>query len=459
MSLRLRLMAAIALIITLPFAALTVLARVTGPVIPGEPMLRYVRLNRTALSHIDVPAEGSPSLRNPGGIPPWLGLALFSTDGLLIDTNLVLESGVAPVDGVSSFSEFAEILREEYPNRRYVLEPIMYGGVTRGSYLALFRARATVAVGGVDRPAWLILVLAAALVFVVLAGIVATVVVGRFGSAVARLERAAEGISRGDLDTPVIPRGTSEIASLGRALDRMRESLREERDRRVRFIAAVSHDLRTPLTSIAGYIEALEDGVASDPETTGRFLAVMREKTKVLDRRIADLLDFAKVSTGEWRARLEAVPLRRFLEDLAGDFAVDADSLDMKFAASILLPGEPVVFLDRSLAYRALENVVSNAFRYCAKGGAVRMEARSTGRGVEVTVADDGPGILPADLPRVFDPYYRGTQSRREEGSGLGLYITRSIAVSHGWAVEIESAPGKGTAVRFVIPLTQGVPV
>jgi len=456
MSLRLRLMLAMGFVVTLPFIALAFLARGNGQVIPGEPMLRYVRLNRTALNHIVVPDEGSPSLTGVESIPSWLGLALFGTDGKLIDTNLIEDEGRSPVDGESSFNEFGDILRTEYPNRRYVLEPIMYGGETRGSYLALFRAKAKVSVGGVDRPAWIIKLIMVSLSFAVVVGLIAAVVVGRFGSAVGRLESAAEGISRGDLDTPVVPWGASEIASLGRALDRMRESLRDERDRRVRFIAAVSHDLRTPLTSIAGYIEALEDGVASDPETNERFLSVMRERTNVLERRIADLLDFAEVSTGEWRTRLEAVPLRRFLEDFSRDCAADADAMSMDFDSDIRLTGEPIIFLDKTLAYRAFENVVSNAFRYSPKGGKVLLSVRETGQCIEVTVSDYGPGIPSKDLPRVFDPYYRGTQSRREEGSGLGLYITRSIALSHGWDVKIESESGKGTSVRFLISETRG---
>jgi signal transduction histidine kinase len=458
MSLRLRLIAAMTVVVALTFVALALLVRVNGDAIPGEPMLRYVRLNRTALRHISVPAQGRPSLVGVDRIPQWLGLALFDVDGSLVETNMGIDASSLPsaVAGRRSYDDFAALLRERYPNRRYVIEPIMFGGTTRGSYLALFRDRATVSVGGVDRPAWLISALSVAFVLILLFSGVATVVVGRFGSAVARLERAADAISLGDLETSVVPSGTTEIASLARALDRMRESLREERDRRVRFIAAVSHDLRTPLTAIAGYLEALEDGVSVDPAENRKFLAVMREKARVLDGRISDLLDFAKASTGEWRMRLEDVSLKSFLNGLALDYAADAESIGIFFSADVRLTGDPVASLDGSLASRAIENVVANAFRYTPSGGHVRFSARETDDGVELTVSDDGPGIAPADLPRVFDPYYRGSSSRREAGSGLGLFITRSIAVNHGWTVSIESEPGRGTSVRLSIPFGKG---
>lgn len=457
MSLRLRLVATMAVVIVLPFVALAFFVRVNGQTIPGDPMLRYVRLNRIALSHISVPADGDPSLVDVARIPGWLGLALFDGDGFLVETNLdIAEGDPFPSGAGLTYDDVAASLRSRYPNRRYVLEPVMYGGETRGSYLALFLQRATVSVGGVDRPAWLIFLMSGSLALIILANVAATIAVGRFGSAVSRLERAADAISRGDLETPVAVAGTREIADLARALDRMRDSLREERDRRVRFIAAVSHDLRTPLTAISGYVEALEDRVSDDPSVNRKFLAVMREKTIVLDRRIADLLDYAKASTGEWRMRLESVRLGKFLAGLALDYAADAELTGVTFTPDIRVTGDATVTLDRSLAARAIENVVGNAFRYTPEGGLVRMTARDADGGAELSVTDDGPGIALADLPRVFDPYYRGSSSRREAGSGLGLFIARSIADSHGWRVSLESKPGQGTTVRFFIPYDKG---
>lgn len=460
MTLKNRLILAMVSLIFLPVLALAILARlgITSNV-PGEPLIRYVRLNRAALSHVAVEPGLAPTLKNRDKVPSWLGIALFDVDGRLVDTNLEsinISREALPAAPGDMFSEFATLVRREYPNRRYVFEPIMMNGTTVGSYLALFRDRVTVSVGGIDRPAWTLQALAAILAMMVAISVAASVIVGRFSSTVRQLETAAGRIETGDLETAVVARGTREIVSLGKALERMRLAIREERDRRVRFIAAVSHDLKTPLTAILGYIEALEDGVAENPETAGRFLSVMRHKGELLDRRIADLLDFARVSTGEWRAKLEPVQLKPFIESLSRGYAADAESLGIHFSQELAIPDSVTVMLDRSLAARAIENVTANAFRYGARNSHVHLSLHEDKARYLLVIADSGPGIPKEDLPRVFDAYYRGSSSRREAGSGLGLYISKSIAQSHGWSLDILSEAGKGTTVVFGIPHDEG---
>lgn len=460
MTLRNRLILAMVSLIFLPVLALAILARIGGMAnVPGEPLIRYVRLNRAALSHVTVEPGVAPTLKNRDGAPSWLGIALFDVDGRLVDTNLEsinLSKGDLSAAPQDTFQEFATLVRREYPNHRYVLEPIMVNGTTVGSYFALFRDRVTVSGRGIDRPAWTLQALAAVLAMMIAIGVAASVIVGRFSSTVSQLEAAAGRIERGDLETAVTARGTREIVSLGKALERMRMAIREERDRRVRFIAAVSHDLKTPLTAILGYIEALEDGVAENPDTARRFLSVMRHKGELLDRRIADLLDFARVSTGEWRAKLEPVQLKPFIAGLSRGYAADAESLGITFSQELAIHDSVTVMLDRSLAARAIENVTSNAFRYGSRDGHVHLSLHEDHERYILVISDDGPGISDEDLPHVFDAYYRGSSSRREAGSGLGLYISKSIAHSHGWSLNILSEAGKGTTAVFGIPHDEG---
>lgn len=461
MSLKIRLLLAMGLVILIPLAALLALARLNGfNAVPGEPMLRYVRLNRTALELIEAVPGSPPTFNNPEKIPSWLGLAVFDLRGKLVDTNLDIDPSTIGDSRTATFMEFADLVRRDYPNRRYILEPIMVSGETVGSYLALFRERATVKMIGRDRPAWVLRAIALLFGGLILLSLGITFFIGRFGSSMLKLEAAADRISRGDLETAVRPEGAREIVSLGQAMERMRTALQEERERRIRFVAAVSHDLKTPLTAIIGYIEALQDRVATDAESTDRFLGIMKHKADLLDRRIADLLDFARVSTEDWRTRLEPVQLKPFIATLAKIHAADADSLGMKFEEEISVREAATVMLDRTLITRAIENVAANSLRYGSAGDTLRLKLAEEGDSYLLSLSDDGPGIKAADLDHVFEPYYRGTGSRREAGSGLGLYITYSIAQSHGWAVEVLSPPNQGTTVNFRIPKkvsTQGV--
>jgi signal transduction histidine kinase len=253
-------------------------------------------------------------------------------------------------------------------------------------------------------------------------------------------------------------RGSNEITSLTSSLNKMRSALKEEESRRNRFIMGVTHDLKTPLALIKGYTEALKDGLADDPDSRVNAMNIVIAKEDQLEGMITDLLEFVRMDTGEWRNRLEKVNLGEFLKSFARRISMDAELFHHHTVIDIALPLSLLVSLDERLAVRALENLVNNAIYYTPDGTTIRLGAALAENAVCITVSDNGPGIDKDDLPHIFDMFYRGSSSRREEGMGLGLSIVKWVVVSHGWSISATSEPRPNaisaeTCFTITIPL------
>jgi signal transduction histidine kinase len=256
-------------------------------------------------------------------------------------------------------------------------------------------------------------------------------------------------------------RRDNEITSLTFSLNRMRLALKEEEQSRSRFIMGVSHDLKTPLALIKGYAEAIQDGITIGPEAQRNSLSIIADKVDQLDGMINDLINFVRLNTGEWRQMLKKVELRGFLENCAGRLRDDAELLKRRLECRLDLPAELYIPMDEALVSRALENLVNNALRYTKENGLVRLSAFTRGDSVIIEVEDSGPGISPEDLPHIFEMFYRGDNSRRRQGLGLGLSVVKGVIDSHGWRISAESpifagdknqgAPQQAPGTRFTI--------
>jgi signal transduction histidine kinase len=272
------------------------------------------------------------------------------------------------------------------------------------------------------------------------------------------LDEATRRIASGELERIVSVRGSNEITSLAASLNSMRLALKDDQARRSRFIMGVTHDLKTPLALIKGYAEAIGDGMADEAGTRDRYVGIIGAKVDQLAGMIDDLIGFVRVDSVEWRSRLETAPLAPFLRSLCRRLEVDAVLLERRAEVVIDLPDDLSVPFDERHFTRAMENVVNNALRYTDKGGLVRVSARAEPAGsvpdcVVIEISDDGPGIDPADLDSIFDPFYRGSSSRREQGMGLGLSVVKSVLESHGWSIDVVSHPGEGSAFTITIPM------
>jgi signal transduction histidine kinase len=270
------------------------------------------------------------------------------------------------------------------------------------------------------------------------------------------LEATTRRIAAGDLDFPIEVRGSNEITSLTTSLTSMRDALKDDQTRRSRFIMGVTHDLKTPLALIKGYAEAIGDGMAEGPGARDQYVGIIGAKVDQLDGMVDDLIDFVRMDTAEWRRRLEPVGLALFLRGFARRVEADALLLHRRTESDIDIPSGLTVPMDERLVVRALENIVNNALRYTSEGGLVRLSALVVGGCAVLRISDNGPGISEEDLPHIFDMFYRGTGSRREQGMGLGLSIVRGVVDSHGWTITVSSKKGEGSTFEVTIPLTAG---
>jgi signal transduction histidine kinase len=286
---------------------------------------------------------------------------------------------------------------------------------------------------------------------IVFSSVMITLIVRSFNRDIGRLIKATRRVADGDLEFELTPKGNDEVASLARSFDSMRNNLKESIARRSLFLMGVSHDLKTPLTSIKGYLEAISDGLAEDPAKLGRYLSVIGEKSKELEDRIGKLIDYVRMETGDWRLSREEIDLNGFLAEISEMYGEDASVFKRSFRSDLRLPARVRTTADRALLLRCFENLFDNAIRYTKEGDAITLSALHKGEEVLVVFRDTGMGIDGPELNRVFEPFYRGTRSRREEGCGLGLSIVKSIVDAHGWNIGIASTPGRGTALTLRI--------
>lgn len=271
----------------------------------------------------------------------------------------------------------------------------------------------------------------------------------------------AQRVAEGDLAARVAAPGRDEVAQLGQAFNEMTARLqtaakeREELERLRRdLIAWVSHDLRTPLTSIRAMTEALHDGLVDDPETVQRYYRTIRADVIGLNRLIDDLFEMAQLDAGGLVFDLAPSSLRDLISDTLESFQALANQRGVRLSG--VVQGDlDQTRMNAEKIGRVLGNLIGNALKFTPEGGEVRVSAESTPNGALVTVQDNGPGFVEKDLPRLFEKFYRGEGARSRalgSGAGLGLAIARSIIEAHGGRIWAANRPEGGAQVAFLLP-------
>jgi two-component system, OmpR family, phosphate regulon sensor histidine kinase PhoR len=222
---------------------------------------------------------------------------------------------------------------------------------------------------------------------------------------------------------------------------------------RTEFVANVSHELKTPLTSILGFVETLKEGAVEDPENRMKFLQIIETQSLKLNALIEDLLLLSKVESAKDSIKLERVELSETIARLADGFEPLLKEKKLVIESSVA-PETLSVMADPLSLERVLSNLIDNAVKYNRKEGRVTVRAFQDADGVKIEVADTGIGIEPADLARIFERFYRVDKSRAREsgGSGLGLSIAKHAVERHGGRIEVESALGQGSKFTLILP-------
>jgi two-component system phosphate regulon sensor histidine kinase PhoR len=222
------------------------------------------------------------------------------------------------------------------------------------------------------------------------------------------------------------------------------------------FMNKVSHDLRTPLTSIRMFVETLQLGRLQEPARQAEALEIISEETARLSGIINRLLDWARMESGRRNYRLRREPVEAIVDAALAAFAPQllADNVELKRSVA---PGLPPVMADREALSEALLNLLNNAYKYTGPEKRIEVRATRNGPSVFLSIVDDGPGIAPREQKRIFDKFYRAPDplSRSIEGTGLGLAMVKHIVSGHGGKVSVQSELGKGTTFTIALPAAE----
>jgi signal transduction histidine kinase len=296
---------------------------------------------------------------------------------------------------------------------------------------------------------------------VAIAGIYSALVSASIGDSLKEMIAAARRMAAGDLSARVPRSNEREIAELADAFNAMASRLevafarqRELEEARQGLIASVSHDLRTPLASLRVMVEAIADGVADDPATVRRYIAAMERETVSLGKLIDDLFEIARLDAGQVTLKLEPSPIATLVLETLESMNAQAARQGIVLRSNVDWAVPPVM-IDPDRIQRVLYNLIQNAIRHTPADGSVVVEVLDRGTDVQVNVCDTGEGIAAADLPHVFDRFYRGDKARSRDnggGAGLGLTIARRLVETHGGRIWVAQPPEGGSVFSFTLP-------
>ena len=289
---------------------------------------------------------------------------------------------------------------------------------------------------------------------------VALVASGPVVSGIVELTQGVRRLTEGDLTARVPVRSDDEMGKLAEAFNRMIEQLNAsiakqaslEQTRR-ELIAAVSHDLRSPLASIRAMVESLSDGVVTDPETVRRYLRRTVAEVENLGQLISDLFELSQLDAGMLELHVELASVDDLVSDTLESLTPQATVKHVQLSGDI--DGGPFqAEIDPRRVQRVLANLVQNAIRHTPTDGSVSISVRAQGTSVRVAVRDTGEGIAAGDIGRLFDPTFRSDAARTREsgGAGLGLAIAKGIVEAHGGRIWADSTLGQGSTFTFTLP-------
>ena len=293
------------------------------------------------------------------------------------------------------------------------------------------------------------------LIFVIICAVATCCISRTITYSLSHLVKQTEKIAKGDLTpqeqrTPAKSR--NEFTDLTEHIDSMRAALLDAKRKQQRFIMGITHDLRTPISVIKGYTEALYDGVITSEEETKKSLEIINTKTSQLEEMITSLINYCTFFRDNFRRQITPHCIKKQLETFAKSAETTGYIFHRKISCNINLLESTDIPVNEQLLARALENLFGNALRYTEDDGEITITADESDECITITFSDTGCGIAEKDISHLFDLFYRGTNSRREQGLGIGLSVVKDIVDLHGWNIAIRSELGKGSDFIIRIP-------
>ena len=284
-----------------------------------------------------------------------------------------------------------------------------------------------------------------------------------------KLRKATQNIKEGNLDFVLDVEGTDEFSELCRDFEEMRRRLKESAEEKIildkenkELISNISHDLKTPITAVKGYVEGIMDGVADTPEKMDRYVRTIYNKTNEMDHLINELTFYSKIDTNRIPYTFSKLNVDDYFSDCAEEVGLELETRGIQLYYANYVDRDVQVIADGEQIRRVIHNIIGNAIKYMDKEkGVIQIRVKDVGDFVQVEIEDNGKGIASKDLAFIFDRFYRTDVSRNSSkgGSGIGLSIVRKIMEDHGGKVWATSREGIGTIMYFVLRKYQEVPM
>ena len=284
-----------------------------------------------------------------------------------------------------------------------------------------------------------------------------------------KLRKATRNIKEGNLDFVLEVEGNDEFSQLCQDFEEMRKRLKESTEEKIlmdkenkELISNISHDLKTPITAVKGYVEGIMDGVADTPEKMDRYVRTIYNKTNERDHLINELTFYSKIDTNRIPYTFSKLNVEDYFSDCAEELGLEMETRGIELVYANYVEKGVQVIADGEQIRRVIHNIVSNAIKYMEKPkGIIQLRVKDVGDFIQVEIEDNGKGIAAKDLPYIFDRFYRTDVSRNSSkgGSGIGLSIVKKIMEDHGGKVWATSRLGIGTIMYFVLRKYQEVPV
>lgn len=276
-----------------------------------------------------------------------------------------------------------------------------------------------------------------------------------------KMRIATKKIADGNFDYELDEKDFVEIPFLYKDFEKMRIKLKENEEEKIlsenaarELVSNISHDLKTPLTAIRGYVEGILDGVASSPQKVRDYLTTIYNKTNDMTKLIDELLYYSRVAGNEFSYNFEKTNVKEFFDDYVKDLYLELDTIKINFSYSANVDADTVIDIDREQIKRALNNIVANAVKYMDKEDPeIHFRVKETMDAINIRISDNGRGIDEKDLPHIFERFYRSDASRNTKlgGSGIGLSIVKKVIENHEGSVVAISKSGVGTDIDIVL--------